>query len=232
MRKGLAVIGALLATAPALAQEIESPCANLPTSGVIGTRAGPEVSVPPRLHYGQWICQPGFRLELQPPRCVGASAVPVMGNPRAACYADLPFNQRQPVVAPTWSRPVAERCPTPRQAGLILRGANIGYRDVAISVFDPVTGQAAAGMTVRARRASGPQVPTHEDPVLSQCPAYACLRLAFTLTAAAPNMAEVRLALPGGRQLVWPVNTAPRCLPPPQNQRCLPQAGPAPPRRC
>jgi hypothetical protein len=209
------LVAAGLVAAGVQAQEIQTACANLPQQGIVGSQQGPEFDVPPRRQNGQWVCQAGFRLLTVPVlRCRGPSTIPVNGNPQALCYANLAFRLDHGGFPVALRRPIPDRCPAPAFMDIVVRGTNIGFTDVKITPLTADGRQPAPGIKLAARRASGPQVPTHEDPVLSHCRAYDCVRLGLEIAANAPDLAVIRFALPGGRQLDYQTATAPKCPPP------------------
>jgi hypothetical protein len=190
-RPALAAASIVPPPAPSAVLPPESVCAGLPESGRVAVAAAPvEIPAVPTPERG-FHCDAPFALDLKArlPRCVRAGTRIVDGNPRALCHAAMALGPLSPV-APR-SRPTRSCAQKQTQTIVRLEGANIGWRDVAITAVPD------RGITIATMADTADAVPEAENPVLAGCFAFNCRLVKLAITADAAPEIELRAALPG-----------------------------------
>ena len=208
----LAGFGSMMA-APALAPP--SPCASLPLNGLVPAPGGPDTQVLAAISpTGAISCPNGFSVVpgSTPPRCGGKAPTMVQGNPRASCYAALPFGPMQLVT--NHPRPIAGKC-LQRVSVFPSRGRGVGFDDATVTIA-PINGVRLQRMT-----RIGPTVPPSEDPVQRGCTGPDGRLMKLTTASAAPPEVVVQIALATRPALTRTLVLTPSCPVPPA-QGCAP----------
>ncbi len=206
--RGSLLLGLILLPATSLAQPVRapkpaaaspaittidtsSPCAALPDAGQVAVAAPAQV-VPAQPTPERGLqCPDDFTLDLKRrlPSCVGG-LVAGPGRPRAECYARLALG---PIAAlPDRRRPAPSCRPRTITTVLALRGANIGWREVAVA--------AAPGEDVQLTSLfdTAEAVPVSENPVVRACLAPDCRLVRLAIGPDAPAELAITATLPGG----------------------------------
>jgi hypothetical protein len=223
MVAGIAAFGL---ASPSAAQN--SPCAALPLSGPVPNPNGGTVNVLAIATPGGWQCPTGTNRipNSNPPMCARPVPTMVQGNPRAECYAGLPFG---PVsMVDKLARPIAGQCAT-RVNNIPIRGRGVGFDDVVVTLV-PMTGTAM-------RRLVDPlPAQTADSPVDQRCLGPDCRLMQLTTTAETPQSAVFSIGLPGRPPVTRTLNFARSCPKPPNVSTCPPLVGTStgntPPRNC
>lgn len=184
-----ALVLAALAASPAMAQS--SVCAALPETGPVSEPGPLEIAQPTPMGDRSLSCPDGFRLELggRIPRCTRPGLTVVDGNPRAACYAALPFGPLAPL--PPRSRPT-RTCPNPVTTTILrLEGASIGLADAVVSVVP------ADGIKLTPLSDAGPDVAPDQNPVVQNCFGFTCRLVKLEIESSAGTQVRLRVTLPG-----------------------------------
>jgi hypothetical protein len=174
---------------PALA--LPSACANLP-DGVNTTVAGPDITTPAKTNWkGQPYCSGDFRLIWTGPVATCRKPGPdvnVTVHPKAACYQNTAFGVDQGSLAAPRPTPT---CGTKRRiVNLSIRGTNIGFDDVQMSI------PSVQGVDVTHLSASGPTIAPSNDPLQSGCMPWNCRYVKVVTTSAAPASFPITLSMP------------------------------------
>ena len=204
--KRLMIAALLLASGgPVFAQGSPSACAALPESGPVAQRGADIVTPATATADRSWRCDPDSRRDLgaRVPRCITRGIKVVDGSPRNACYAAMPFGPVSPIADRL--RPTATCAQTRQTTVVALRGANVGWSDVAIVVAPD------RGVTMSLLTDAGAKVVPAENPVLQGCFAFDCRLVKLDITSRAAAVVEVQLSLPGREPLVQAIKLAALC---------------------
>jgi type II secretory pathway pseudopilin PulG len=200
-----AVLAAQAAARAAAVVTVASPCAGLPETGRVAQKGADERFAPRLLPNRSYSCPADVRLDLSGrlPQCVRPGAKAIEGNPRAACYAQLPlgpFAEIAPRQRPTRS------CPTSRLTSIVrLEGPGAGYSDVALAVVPEGT------VTVTTLNNIDPATPVDENPILQNCFAFDCRLVKLEISNRAGDKIRLELRLPKGDPVTAEVRLAPVC---------------------
>ncbi|KPF74739.1 hypothetical protein IP88_07715 [alpha proteobacterium AAP81b] len=187
----------LLAAAPAAAPPVTpdgpmSACAALAEKGDVAAPATAVLFAEPTPERG-WRCPDDYRLDLKRrlPSCVGGIAT-APGNPRAICYSRLMVGPIAPL--PERSRPTASCWQRTRTAIIELRGAGLGWRDVAVTVrpADDIT------VLTLAPAPGGKAANPAENPNARNCFADTCRLVKLTIGSGAAPEVTITARAPGG----------------------------------
>lgn len=224
---GIAAFGL---ASPSAAQN--SPCAALPQTGLVPSRTGNgEERTPPRVAWnGSMSCPAKTQLVTNngPPYCRGTLPQMVQGNPRAECYAQLPFG---PVsVIDQHARPIPGQCAS-RVNSFPIRGRGVGFNDVVVTLA-PMTGTTFERLTDPIP-ATGNRL---DSPAEQSCLGPDCRLVRLTTTATTPASAVFSIRLPGRPAVTRTWTFAQSCPKPPDLPKCPPLGGTStggtPPRNC